>query len=478
MHTLIRTLFLFLSGFHICYSQITQSQITKTQLTNEPNEWIAAANMLYARQEHTSTLLENGKVLIVGWDFNEAELYDPLSDIFTPEGSTIHNHRSGFTATLLDNGKVLIAGGTNAQQYAELYDPVSGTFQLTGNLNSVHSYHTATKLNDGRVLIIGGQDQTGPQTLAVCEIYDPTSGTFTLTDSLIIDRSSHTATLLEDGNVLIAGGIQTTTPGNAIMLNSCELYNTISGVFADVQQLNHPRAGHQATLLNSGNVLITGGSWNHNYGELYNPLTGNWLLSGEMTVLKRSSHSATLIHNGKVLLAGGYVDTETATAELYNPVTNTFTAIDSMITRRQQHSAIKLPDGSVLVSGGYSNFNTINLTERYIVDTTEVVGLEEEVNSTKLYPNSFELYQNYPNPFNPSTRIQYQVSSNTQVTLKVYDVLGKEVATLVNEFKQAGVYEVEFNVGQDPIPDIVSGIYLYRFQAGAFVQTRKMIYFK
>ena len=84
-------------------------------------------------------------------------------------------------------------------------------------------------------------------------------------------------------------------------------------------------------------------------------------------------------------------------------------------------------------------------------------------------PLKFGLMQNYPNPFNPSTTIQYQVSSPTNVSIKVYDLLGNEVATIVNEWKEAGNYEVEFDASK-----LSSGIYFYQLRAGTFIQTMKM----
>ncbi len=92
--------------------------------------------------------------------------------------------------------------------------------------------------------------------------------------------------------------------------------------------------------------------------------------------------------------------------------------------------------------------------------------------------NDFSLSQNYPNPFNPSTSIQYAISSAQFVTLKVYDLLGREVATLVNEEKAAGSYEIDFNVGRDSSPALASGIYFYKIQAGDFVETKKMLMIK
>jgi hypothetical protein len=87
--------------------------------------------------------------------------------------------------------------------------------------------------------------------------------------------------------------------------------------------------------------------------------------------------------------------------------------------------------------------------------------------------NTFSLEQNYPNPFNPSTVIGYRLPVNSDVTLKVFDLLGREVATLVDEFKPAGKYEVEFNS-----KDLSSGIYFYTIQAGSFTKTEKMILLK
>ena len=99
--------------------------------------------------------------------------------------------------------------------------------------------------------------------------------------------------------------------------------------------------------------------------------------------------------------------------------------------------------------------------------------IEVEINS----PTKFSLEQNYPNPFNPSTNIQYAIASRQFVTLKVYDVLGKEVATLVNEEKVAGNYEVEFN-SELSIKNPASGVYFYQLKAGDFIETKKTILMK
>ena len=105
-----------------------------------------------------------------------------------------------------------------------------------------------------------------------------------------------------------------------------------------------------------------------------------------------------------------------------------------------------------------------------------LVGIEDEI----LLSDEFILYQNYPNPFNPSTKIGFQISSASGggfVSLTVYDILGNEVTTLVNEYKPAGEYEVEF-APESSIKHPASGIYFYQLNAGGIIQTKKMIYLK
>jgi photosystem II stability/assembly factor-like uncharacterized protein len=101
------------------------------------------------------------------------------------------------------------------------------------------------------------------------------------------------------------------------------------------------------------------------------------------------------------------------------------------------------------------------------------IGQPSDVNNETVIVREFSLMQNYPNPFNPSTSIKYQVSSNSQVSLKVYDVLGNEVATLVNEEKPAGSYEVKFDAS-----GLTSGIYFYTLATGSFIETKKMVLLK
>ena len=100
-------------------------------------------------------------------------------------------------------------------------------------------------------------------------------------------------------------------------------------------------------------------------------------------------------------------------------------------------------------------------------------GIKTDIKKSENLPNQFSLYQNFPNPFNPTTNIGFRIAEFGFVSLRVYDILGREVATLVNEEKHAGIYEVTFDGS-----DLSSGIYFYKMQAGNYTSVKKMILMK
>ena len=140
-----------------------------------------------------------------------------------------------------------------------------------------------------------------------------------------------------------------------------------------------------------------------------------------------------------------------------------------------------------------ANLSSGNYTYRLKqVDFNGTFSYSNEIDVDVETPMKFELAQNYPNPFNPSTNIGFRISDRGFVCLKVFDILGNEVATLVNEEKPAGNYEVEFNSHSDEARNLTSGVYFYQLsvvpmarhdlgpdeQAGAFVETKKMTLIK
>jgi N-acetylneuraminic acid mutarotase len=165
------------------------------------------------------------------------------------------------------------------------------------------------------------------------------------------------ATLLQNGKVLVAGG--TGEDGNGT--NTAELYDPTTGSWKSVGPLHISRWGHTATLLQNGKVLVAGG-FNDlsgpaylNSAELYDPVLETWTDTGPLQTA-RSFATMTLLLDGKVLVAGGAdTSTNSVTAELYDPATGTWTPTGNMNEARAYQTATLLPDGQVMVSGGNSN---------------------------------------------------------------------------------------------------------------------------
>ena len=333
----------------------------------------STGEMTASRAAHTSTLLSDGRVLIVGGctnhgcdpgrDANTAELYDPLTGQFSRIGKMHGDRASEHTATLLSDGNVLIAGGWRNRRptsSSDLYDPVERRFEKGASMAVRRASHTATRLLDGRVLLIGGYD--GSNALASAEIYDPAKGVFEPTGPLQTPRAGHVAIRLLDGRVLVIGGGDTYKD---IVLSSAEVYDPASGEFMFTGDLTMIRHKHGAASLPDGRVIVVGGSdtsdfyGRYNSTEIYNPKTGVFTAAALMLSPRFKLPNAVVsLPTGEVLVAGG-----DDRAELYDPQTESFRQVKGNLdTGRAFSTATLLQDGSVLIAGGYDD--RIRLTNR------------------------------------------------------------------------------------------------------------------
>ena len=253
--------------------------------------------------------------------------------------------RSYHTTTLLNTGMVLVAGGVGSGTSAELYDPVTGSWSTTGSMNIARFGHTATLLSSGKVLVTGGYSVTGTsvvQSTTSAEIYDPNAGSWTLVKQMGSPRAGHTATLLLDGTVLVAGGNAADSTGsNLNTYKSCEIYDPGTDSWSPTTgPMNVQRSSHTATLMPGGKVLVTGGD------TYIGPISG-----------------------------GATPVSPTPTAELYDPGTRGWTQVVNMSIRRMQHTATLLHDGRVLIAGGQTEFNSLSSAEIFTAPTSaSVVG--------------------------------------------------------------------------------------------------------
>jgi N-acetylneuraminic acid mutarotase len=331
--------------------------------------WSRAASLATGREEHTATLLPNGKVLVAGGTdgrgtvLASAELYDPVKDRWTSAGA-MSETRIDHTATLLPSGKVLVAGGLvmpypgPSLASAELYDPLTNGWSMAAPMIESRTRHTATLLPDGRVLVVGGQrfdfhdGGLFPGRPMGAEIYDPRANRWSATSPMGVSRLGQTATVLPDGRVLVVGG-----QDDAIgIFNSTEIYDPVNDRWISAAPMAVARTGQVATQMPNGDVFVAGGEGvepnalnvSLASAELFDPRTDVWVTVATMAEF-HSAETATLLRNGMVLVVGA---TGQSRAEVYDLAHDRWSLTGPSMDR-YQHTATRLPVGKVLIVGGY-----------------------------------------------------------------------------------------------------------------------------
>jgi len=312
------------------------------------------ASMEEGRGQHTTTLLADGRVLVTGGRGSKAlasaEMYDLSTNLWSPAGN-MSGTRYGHNATTLEDGLILVTGGdatngTKPLASAELYNPSTGTWSLTGSMNYPHGVgHTATLLSGGKILVAGGQSliDGSRRVAAFAELYDPSTGTWSLTGDMTEKRTGHKAILLKDDRVLVVGGA------------SAEIYDPTTGAWSKAGEYSKAhKLDFAAVMLKDGRVLVSGGGEAKSYGtvasythtDIYDPSTGEWSTASEMNK-KQREHTLSLLNDGSVLLLA------LKSGELYDPVTDTWSLAGVMDENRAHlHTATVLGDGTVLIVGG------------------------------------------------------------------------------------------------------------------------------
>ncbi|MEI7970613.1 MAG: kelch repeat-containing protein [Betaproteobacteria bacterium] len=397
--------------------------VPATELYTPGSGFRDIGNLTTPRFYAAAAALPTGQVLYVGgFDVTEvttlagAELYDPFWAGIGP----MNQRREDHSATLLPDGRVLLAGGGDgaggARDTAELFDPVAGTFALVG-MNGARSRHTATAFADGTVLLAGGQN-VGMSFLGSADIFRATTGTFTSTPAMASPRLSHAATLLADGRALVTGGFGPTnwSSTEAFTLTA----GTAQGSFAAGPTLTRDRMGHALVRLDNDHVLAIGGLSNVAGGisysvEEFDPATGAFALwpNASWLVTNRREHVAVAVPGqSRALVAGGltsgYAPTNSfelipqggqgrmlwprflhalsptlasdttfwaigghaaysgsplaAVDRLDASDLSTVVAMPELGTGRARHTATLLTDGRVLVAGGRRDMDSVTTT--------------------------------------------------------------------------------------------------------------------
>ena len=318
--------------------------------------WVAVPLMSSPRYLHTATLLGDGRVLVAGGHSGEnlasAEIFDPITRTWAP-AAAMPVGRNGHVAVALADGRVLVAGGEVSSGHlasAVVYSAVSNTWTTLPPMAAARAFASAARLPNGKVLLIAGRNSSGY--MSSSELFDPETNTWSPAGSLATGRAFFAAALV-GGKVLVTGGLS----GNGeTVLDSAELFDPATSSWSSAGRLPTRRAEHTAIVLRDGRALFLGGgptsaSTASRTVDAYDPSTGRWVGVAWPRTARRTPVVA-LLHNGEVLLAGG-LGSPDRTAEIYRPGVTGWAPVASMNVPRHDFATVLLRDGRVLVAGGF-----------------------------------------------------------------------------------------------------------------------------
>jgi len=339
----------------------------------------------------------------------------------------------------------------------------------------------------GKVYYIGGGTTLtigdGPQ-----YVYNPATGTWSTIASITTPVSGNVAESYQDSLIYCISG------GWSTFLTTVQVYRVGSNTWTTATSL--PGGAGRRSFAGGlwGDKIFVCAGYSGTYrNDLYigtinpaNPLSITWA-AGPTIAQNTSRPGGTAIADRFYIVIGEVVTPAGAGSDsmgVFNISTNTWSYVDGNPFRASNFWGVV--SGSFVNCGGrlgvkiwipggaLGTVSTRPLTvfsDTCLTNCTVVTGVAQ--NNNNKIPETFVLKQNYPNPFNPSTKISYLLPKASEVTLVVYDLLGREVVTLVNEFRTAGTHTVEFNAS-----NLASGVYLYRIEAGDFKDTKKMLLVK
>ena len=308
------------------------------------------------------------------------------------------------------------------------------------------------------IYAIGGVYHTATRKV---EAYDPVTNTWTAKADMLSPRRAAQAGVV-NGIIYNIGGNETE--------RNCEAYNPVTNEWT--RKSDRPESGGWLAVTVYNGLVYTFGGGNTGTAQknvyAYDPQTDTWTKKADMPTARNAFQ--TYLVGGKIYAIGGtgMMSNALKTVEEYDPVANTWKTLGDMPVALAWFGGAVANNKIYVISGspdgGYTGTGDI-----WEYDPA-MTGVTPGVETSLELPGSFMLEQNYPNPFNPTTVIRYLLPASVSVTLTVYDLLGREVTTLVNERMNAGVHEATFSGS-----GLSSGVYFYRLSAGDFVQTKRLM---
>jgi hypothetical protein len=343
---------------------------------------------------------------------------------------------------------------------------------------------------DGNTALVAGISDDGGA--GAVWVFTRTGDTWTQQGSKLVGagavgkaQQGISVSLSGDGNTALVGGHYDSDSAGAawVFTRSGSTWSQQGEKLVGTGAVNTPRAARQGravAISGDGNTAIVGGWYDNGFAGaawVFTRTNGVWSQQGAKLVATnvsgnvRQSRAVSISGDGNTAIVSGHDDGDAGAAFIFRRSNDVWSERSKLVgtgavgDSRQGLSLFISSDGNTAILGGNNDDSAKGAAWVFQNIPTSVVGDPA--------PQMFKLMQNYPNPLNPNTVITYQLPAVNFVSLKVLDVLGREVATLVNEVKQPGMHSVQWNAR-----GISSGVFFYRLQAGSFFDTKKMLVIK
>jgi hypothetical protein len=470
-----------------------------------------------AKLGNSVALSADGNTAVVGGPYDSSSVgaswvFTRSSGVWSQQGgklvgTDIESAYQGWSVALSADGNTAIVGGFYTNSYAGatwVFTRSSGVWsQQGGELIGTDAVGPAAQGQsvalsaDGNTAIVGGPQDS--YMAGAAWVFTRSSGVWSQQGSKLVGTGAvgdavqgASVALSADGNTAIVGGYSDSSDAGAIWVftRSGGVWSQQGSKLVGTGAIEGAYQGWSVALSADGNTAIVGGRGDNSYAGatwVFTRTSGVWSQQGGKLVgtgavgAAYQGWSVALSADGNTAIVGGRLDSLSAGATwvftrsggVWSQQGSKLVGTGAVGAAYQGHSVALSADGNTAMVGG----NGDNFVGAVWVFTRSGTPVREEAANI---PSQFALEQNYPNPFNPSTKIQFTIVSaqsgsasggNRLLTIvKVFDVLGREVATLVNAVKEPGTYTVQFDGS-----NLASGVYFYRLQAGTYVETRKLL---
>ncbi len=399
----------------------------------------------------------------------------------------------GAKAVVIDSLIYIIGGYSDSIQantkLIQEFNPQSNTWRVAGYLNASRSGLIAKNYHDS-IIALGGIPNSS-SLLSSMEIWKnnpsvTTASIYNLNPNF--NRLYATSEILND-HLYIFGGVGGGHHGDTLKFPFIVEYSIPEArIIYTNNNLFHIRSPfHQMSALLNNGIFIFGGVYNTISRDIYkyDPLIHNYQELPIKLLRPRAGGVALVNGEGSVYILGGFNEAQQSisSTEIFtqNPTGGGYYIQNGppLNVPRSECTAV-FYDSTIYVFGGIS-------TNGQVTSVVEKLNVISSVENDNISANNLNLvlYTNYPNPFNPTTTISWRLASADYVTLKIFDILGNEVATLVNEYEYPGLHEAKFSINQNFQSDgsktrskAASGVYIYQLRAGDNISTKKMLLIK